>query len=60
MAGTARDIARSSAIARLGWFDAARLDELAQAHISGKRDGSRLLWQMIMLDKSLTKLGISA
>jgi asparagine synthase (glutamine-hydrolysing) len=60
LAGAARDIARSSAIARLGWFDLARIDEIAQAHIAGKRDSSRLLWQMMMLDKSLIRLGISA
>ncbi len=59
LAGAARDIARSSAIARLGWFDLARIDEIAQAHIAGKRDSSRLLWQMMMLDKSLIRLGIS-
>ena len=60
LAGAARDIARSSAIARLGWFDLARIDHIAQAHIAGKRDGSRLLWQLIMLDKSLNRLGILA
>ncbi len=57
LAGAARDIAKSSAIARLGWFDSGTLSEIAQSHISGKRDASRLLWQMIMLDKSLIKLG---
>ena len=60
LAGAAREIGRSSALARLGWFDAGRLGEIAEAHIAGRRDGSRLLWQMIMLDKSLTRLGISA
>ncbi len=59
LAGAARDISRSAGIARLGWFNSARLDTIAQAHISGKNDHSRLLWQMIMLDKSLAKLGIS-
>lgn len=60
LAGAARDIARSSAIARLGWFDLARIDDIAQAHIAGTRDASRLLWQMIMLDKSLNRLGLAA
>ncbi len=60
LAGAARDIARSSAIARLGWFDPDQIDGFAQAHIAGKRDHSRLLWQMLMLDKSLIRLGISS
>ncbi len=59
LAGAARDISSSAGIARLGWFNSTRLDTIAQAHISGKKDHSRLLWQMIMLDKSLAMLGVS-
>ena len=57
LAGSARAIATSAALARTGWFDQNRLKSIAEAHISGASDNSRLLWQMLMLDRSLTILG---
>ena len=59
LAGAARGIATGSALARTGWFDAPRLQSLAESHISGMADHSRLLWQMLMLDRSLTGLGLA-
>ncbi len=59
LAGAAREIGRSAALARTGWFDGPRLTSLAEAHISGRSDHSRLLWQLLMLNKSLASLGIS-
>ena len=56
LAETARGIGASSALARTGWFDAKRIGQLAEAHIAGASDHSRLLWQLLMLDKSLTLL----
>ena len=58
LAGEARAIASSAALARTGWFDSAALAKLADAHVAGRADNSRLLWQLVMLDKSLVKLGI--
>ncbi len=58
LAGAARGIGDSAAIARTGWFDSAKLREVAESHIAGRRDASRLLWQLLMLDKSLTRLGL--
>ena len=58
LAATARGIGASAALARTGWFDAKRLGALAEAHISGRADHSRLLWQLHMLDRSLSGLGI--
>jgi len=58
LAETARGIAQSSALARTGWLDAGRMRALADAHIAGRSDNARLLWQLLMLDKSLTRLGI--
>ena len=46
--------------ARTGWFDTAVLGRLADAHVAGRADNSRLLWQLLMLDKSLVRLGIIA
>jgi asparagine synthase (glutamine-hydrolysing) len=59
LAETARAIGESAALARTGWFDARRLAALAGAHIASKSDHSRLLWQLLMLDRSLSRLGIS-
>jgi len=60
LAGAARAIAGSTALARTGWFDGAVITALAEAHISGARDHGRLLWQLLMLDRSLSRLGIIA
>ncbi len=56
LAGEARAIATGSALARAGWFDARQLSRIAEAHIAGRSDHSRLLWQLLMLDKSLGNL----
>ncbi len=60
LAEAARGIGSSAALARTGWFDGRRLASLAEAHISGRSDHSRLLWQLLMLDRSLTRMGIAA
>ncbi len=56
LAESARAIGSSAALARTGWFDAKRLGALANDHISGRADHGRLLWQLLMLDKSLAAL----
>ncbi|MXP42398.1 amidotransferase 1, exosortase A system-associated [Altererythrobacter soli] len=60
LAAEARAISTSAALARTGWFDAARMSAVAEAHISGRSDHSRLLWQMLMLDRSLRHLGVAS
>lgn len=60
LANSARAIAKSEMVAQTGWFDARRISDLAEAHIAGKQDNSRTLWQLIMLEKSLSGLAISA
>lgn len=54
----ARAISHSSLLAETGWFDSRSLGDLADAHIAGRSDNSRVLWQLLMLEKSLTQLGI--
>ena len=56
LAGEASAIAGGSALARTGWFDAKTLGRIAADHKSGMADHGRLLWQLLMLDKSLTRL----
>ncbi len=59
LAGEARAIGRGTALARTGWFDGDRIAALAEAHISGRSDHSRLLWQLLMLERSLTALRVA-
>lgn len=56
LADQARAIASGSALARSGWFNTARLSDVAEAHISGRSDHARLLWQLWMLDKALNRV----
>jgi asparagine synthase (glutamine-hydrolysing) len=57
LAGEARQVVSGGTLARTGWFDTARLAALAEAHIAGTSDHSRLIWQLLMLDRSLSLLG---
>ncbi|MBT2186941.1 XrtA/PEP-CTERM system amidotransferase [Sphingobium nicotianae] len=56
LASEARAIAGGSALARTEWFDMRRIARLAEAHRNGTSDHGRLLWQLVMLDKSLGRL----
>lgn len=58
LAGEAQAIAASAPLARTGWFDIGQVSRLAEAHRSGRADHSRLLWQLLMLDRSLVRLGL--
>lgn len=60
LASEARAIASGARLARTGWFDEIRLGKIAEAHIAGRSDHSRLLWQLIMLDRSLDHLNVTA
>jgi asparagine synthase (glutamine-hydrolysing) len=59
LAATTRSVCSSSTLSRTGWFNIPRLTTLAEAHLSGRADNSRLLWQLLMLDRSLERLGLS-
>jgi asparagine synthase (glutamine-hydrolysing) len=56
LAGEAGRIAHGSALAETGWFDADAIEGLAAAHRAGRADHGRLLWQLLMLDRSLGRL----
>ena len=57
LAGAARGIA-AGGLAQTGWFDGRAISAVAEAHIAGRADNSRLLWQLLMLEKSLGLLGV--
>jgi asparagine synthase (glutamine-hydrolysing) len=52
----ARDVAHSAHLAQLDWFDSAAVAKVAEDHIAGRFDNGRLLWQLIMLDKSIGRI----
>ncbi len=54
LAEEARAIARGTTLARTGWFDQQAVARIAEEHIGGRRDHGRLLWQLLMLDQSLS------
>lgn len=58
LAGAARGIA-SGSLAQTGFFRPEAITALAEAHIAGRVDHSRTLWQLLMLEKSLGHLGVS-
>ncbi|TMM50021.1 XrtA/PEP-CTERM system amidotransferase [Qipengyuania marisflavi] len=60
LAGEARAIAGSELLTGNGWFDRKALSRLAVDHISGRSDNGRVLWQLLMLEKSLRHLSPSA
>ncbi|HEY7811011.1 MAG TPA: XrtA/PEP-CTERM system amidotransferase [Allosphingosinicella sp.] len=63
LAGEAEGLARSPALRELGWFDEAAIARVAAQHRAGRADHGRLLWQLLMLEKSLQRvfgLGLSS
>ena len=59
LASETRKIATSSILAQTGWFDPRSVAGLSDAHISGMSDNGRILWQLLMLEKSLLRLGVT-
>ncbi len=58
LAGTARAIATSGTLLEQGWFDRSALQAMVDAHISGRSDFGRVLWQLLMLEKSCEFLSL--
>jgi asparagine synthase (glutamine-hydrolysing) len=56
LAAQGEAIAHGSALTRTGWFDSAAIQRVTADHKAGRADHGRLLWQLLMLDRSLGKL----
>jgi asparagine synthase (glutamine-hydrolysing) len=56
LAETAKGISSSSILSKTGWFEADALAKIAEDHISGRSENSRLLWQLLMLEKSVDRI----
>jgi asparagine synthase (glutamine-hydrolysing) len=49
-------VACNSTLAETGWFDLAAVGGMISEHHSGRCDRGRALWQLVMLDRSLSQL----
>jgi asparagine synthase (glutamine-hydrolysing) len=56
LAHDAEDVATRSRLAESGWFDSGVMAAAARDHKAGVADHGRMLWQLVMLDKALTRL----
>ena len=56
LAGVARDLATSPFLSHMELFDNAVIAKAAEEHIAGRINNGRLLWQLAMLEKSVSKL----
>lgn len=56
LADEVRGIGKNAHIVESGWFESRQLAVLAEEHISGRSDHSRLLWQLLILEKSLARI----
>ena len=56
LAGAARAIAEGDLV-QSGWFAPGVISALVDMHLSGRADTSRTLWQLLMLERSVARLG---
>lgn len=56
LAEEARRVAASTTLAETGWFDRAALGRVVEEHQSGRVEHGRLLWQLLMLERSFTRI----
>ncbi len=56
LANEAADLATSSTLAETGWFESCTIAKAARDHKAGLADNGRLLWQLVMLEKSVKRL----
>ncbi|KTF70103.1 asparagine synthase (glutamine-hydrolyzing) [Sphingomonas sp. HT-1] len=56
LAGAAGDIARSSLLMQTGWFDLRMMSQLADDHRAGRANHGALLWQLLLLERAMTRL----
>ena len=56
LAGEARALATSLTFSQMDLFDGKAVAKTAEDHIAGRVNSGRLLWQLVMLEKSLARL----
>lgn len=53
LSGEADRLVSSTALAETEWFDKQAIKRIIEAHKSGREEHGRLIWQLLMLDRSL-------
>ena len=56
LADSAEALVTRSRLVDSGWFNTEALARIVRDHRNGRADHGRLIWQLVMLDKSLTNL----
>jgi asparagine synthase (glutamine-hydrolysing) len=56
LAAEARSLSTSMTFSQMDLFDSGAISKAAEDHIAGRANNGRLLWQLVMLEKSLDKL----
>jgi asparagine synthase (glutamine-hydrolysing) len=56
LAGEARALSTSLTFSQIDLFDGKAIGKAAEDHIAGRVNNGRLLWQLVMLEKSLSRL----
>jgi asparagine synthase (glutamine-hydrolysing) len=56
LAGEADRLVSSTALAETEWFDKQAIKRVIEAHKSGREEHGRLIWQLMMLDRSLRRV----
>jgi asparagine synthase (glutamine-hydrolysing) len=54
LSNDAEAVIKTSSLSKRGWFDRERLETSLADHRTGIADHGRMLWQLVMLDKSMT------
>ncbi|MXO90391.1 XrtA/PEP-CTERM system amidotransferase [Pontixanthobacter aquaemixtae] len=59
LATQAKAISSGAGLARTGWFNPRALARIAEDHIARRADHGRILWQLLMLERSIKHLQIT-
>ena len=59
LASEAKAISSSAGLARTGWFNPRALAKIADDHIAKRADHGRILWQLLMLERSIKHLQVT-
>lgn len=56
LADEAAHLAKARMLTGTGWFDPRAIEQIASDHRAGRAEHGRTLWQLVMLERSLTRL----
>ena len=56
LASEATGLISSTALAETEWFNRPAIKQIVEEHQSGRKEHGRLIWQLLMLDRSLRRV----